>query len=143
MKKVTYITYGLFLYRGIHFYRNLKDIPILIKRLCFLLKHGYTDLMWWDTSDWFISGMRDALLNYRYNRKGTPIVIPDYSPENSEKNEYVWNNTLDRMIEYLTYMDETNSIYHDIDLKVQYEMMEYYKDKFFELYSKYFYNLWD
>lgn len=69
MKKVTHITYGLFLYRGIHFYRNLKDIPILIKRLCFLLKHGYTDLMWWDTSDWFISGMRDALLNYRHNRK--------------------------------------------------------------------------
>ena len=45
MKKVTHITYGLFLYRGIHFYRNLKDVVILIKRVCFLLKHGYTDLM--------------------------------------------------------------------------------------------------
>lgn len=143
MKKVTHITYGLFLYKGIHFYRNLKDVLILIKRVCFLLKHGYTDLMLWSTRDWFISGMREVLLNYRYKRVGTPVVIPDYSTENSEKNEYVWNNILDRMIEYLTYMDESNSIYYDIDTKVKYEMMDYYKDKFFELYAKYFYDLWD
>ena len=111
MKKVTHITYGLFLYKGIHFYRNLKDVVIL--------------------------------MNYRHKRVGTPVVIPDYSTENSEKNEYVWNNILDRMIEYLSYMDESNSLYDDIDPKIKYEMMDYYKDKFFELYAKYFYDLWD
>ena len=87
--------------------------------------------------------MRDVLLNYRHNRVGTPIVILDYSTENAEKNEYVWNNILDRMIEYLSYMDESNSLYDDIDPKVKHEMMDRYKDKFFELYAKYFYDLWD
>lgn len=143
MKKVTQITYGLFPYRGRYFFTNIKEIPKLVKRICFVIKHGYTDLMWWSTRDWFVSGMKDALINYRHNRNSTPVVIPDYSTENAEKNEYVWNNILNRMIEYISYMDETNPIYDDIDPKVKYEMMEYYKDKFFELYSKYFYNLWD
>lgn len=143
MKKVTHITYGLFLYRGIHFYRNLKDVVILLKRLFFLLKHGYTDAMLWSTSDWFISAMRDVLLNYRNNRVGTPVVIPDYNTEEIEENERIWNNILDRMIEYLSYMDESNSVYKGIDLKVKYEIMDCYKDMFFELYSKYFYSFWD
>lgn len=143
MKKVTQITYGLFPYQGKYFFHNIKDIPKLIRRIRFVCKNGYTDLMLWSTSDWFISGMKDALINYRHNRNGTPVVIPDYSTENAEKNEYAWNNILNKMIRYLSFMDESNPVYDDIDPKVQYELMEYYKDKFFELYSKYFYYLSD
>ena len=40
-------------------------------------------------------------------------------------------------------MDESNIIYDDMDYEQQNEKMNAAKDEFFELFSKYFYNLWD
>ena len=40
-------------------------------------------------------------------------------------------------------MDENNYDYKELDFKEIYERQEEAKNKFFELFSKYFYALWD
>lgn len=65
--------------RGKNWWRNLKDIPIFIQRIFFTLKHGYLPAAQWETFEWFIAVMREILINYRDNRMGTPVVIPDYN----------------------------------------------------------------
>lgn len=147
MKNINNITFGLFTYLKRFWYLNLKDIPIFFKRIFFTLKHGYTPAAQWETFGWFIAVMREVLINYRNNRIGTPVVIPDYDIDDllaSEgKNIEVYNNVLDEMITLLDKMDENNSAYNDVSLEEMHSAMDTAKDRFFELFSKYFYTLWD
>ena len=134
---------GLFMFHGKNWWRNLKDIPIFIQRIFFTLKHGYSPVAQWETFCWFIAVMREILINYRDNRTGTPVVIPDYHTDDlisENKNIEAYNNILNEMIELLDKMDECNYLtYNNASL----EAMNAAKDKFFELFSKYFYTLWD
>ena len=137
------LSWGLFMLRGKNWWRNLKDIPIFIQRIFFTLKHGYLPAAQWETFEWFIAVMREILINYRDNRMGTPVVIPDYNIDDlisENKNIEIYNNILNEMIELLDKMDECNYLtYNNASL----EAMNTAKDKFFELFSKYFYTLWD
>lgn len=134
---------GLFMFHGKNWWRNLKDIPIFFQRIFFTLKHGYSPVAQWETFCWFIAVMREILINYRDNRTGTPVVIPDYHTDDlisENKNIEIYNNILNEMIELLDKMDECNYLtYNNASL----EAMNAAKDKFFELFSKYFYTLWD
>lgn len=133
---------GLFMFRGKNWWRNLKNIPIFIKRIFFTLKHGYSPVAQFETFEWFIAVMREILINYRDNRTGTPIVIPDYDADSlisENKNIEAYNNILNEMIELLDKMNEGNLTYDSASLGT----MNAAKDKFFELFSKYFYTLWD
>ena len=146
MKNINNLTFGLFNYPKCSWYRNLKDIPIFIKRIFFTLKHGYSPVAQWETFEWFIAVMREILINYRNNRMGTPVVIPDYNIDDlisENKNIEIYNNILNEMIELLDQMDENNSAYNDISLEEMHSVMDNAKNKFFELFSKYFYTLWD
>ena len=137
---------GLFVFRGKYWWRNLKDIPIFIKRIFFTLKHGYSPVAQWETFEWFITVMREILVNYRDNRMGTPVVIPDYNVDDlisENKNVNVYNSLLDEMITLLDQMDECNSTYNGVSLEEMHSAMDSAKNKFFELFSKYFYTLWD
>ena len=137
---------GLFVFRGKNWWRNLKDIPIFIKRIFFTLKHGYSPVAQWETFGWFITVMREILINYRDNRTGTPVVIPDYDAHDlisENKNVNVYNSLLDEMITLLDKMDECNSTYNGASLEEMHSAMDSAKNKFFELFSKYFYTLWD
>lgn len=137
---------GLFMFHGKNWWRNLKDIPIFIKRIFFTLKHGYSPVAQWETFEWFIAVMREILINYRDNRMGTPVVIPDYYTDDlisKNKNIEIYNNILNEMIELLDKMDECNSTYNGISLEEMHSAMDTAKNKFFELFSKYFYTLWD
>ena len=137
---------GLFMFRGKNWWRNLKDIPIFIKRIFFTLKHGYSPAAQWETFEWFIAVMREILINYRDNRMGTPVVIPDYNIDDlisENKNIEIYNNILNEMIELLDKMDECNSTYNGVSLEEMHSAMDTAKNKFFELFSKYFYTLWD
>lgn len=137
---------GLFMFHGKNWWRNLKDIPIFFQRIFFTLKHGYSPVAQWETFGWFIAVMREILINYRDNRTGTPVVIPDYNIDDlisENKNIEIYNNILNEMIELLDKMDECNSTYNDVSLKEMHSAMNAAKDKFFELFSKYFYTLWD
>lgn len=140
------LSWGLFMLRGKNWWRNLKDIPIFIQRIFFTLKHGYSPAAQWETFEWFIAVMREILINYRDNRMGTPVVIPDYDADSlisENKNLEAYNNILNEMIELLDKMDECNSTYNDVSLEEMHSAMDTTKNKFFELFSKYFYTLWD
>ena len=140
------LSFGLFMFHGKSWWRNLKDIPIFIKRIFFVLKHGYSPVAQWETFGWFITVMREILVNYRDNRTGTPVVIPDYNIDDlisENKNIEIYNNILNEMITLLDQMDENNSAYNDLSLEEVYSAMDTAKNKFFELFSKYFYTLWD
>lgn len=137
---------GLFMFHGKNWWRNLKDIPIFIQRIFFTLKHGYSPVAQWETFEWFIAVMREILINYRDNRMGTPVVIPDYNIDDlisENKNIEIYNNILNEMIELLDKMDECNSTYNGVSLEEMHSAMNAAKDKFFKLFSKYFYTLWD
>ena len=140
------LSWGLFMFHGKDWWRNLKNIPIFIKRIFFTLKHGYSPVAQWETFGWFITVMREILVNYRDNRMGTPVVIPDYNIDDlisENKNVNVYNSLLDEMITLLDQMDENNSAYNDLSLEEVHSAMDSAKNKFFELFSKYFYTLWD
>ena len=140
------LSWGLFMFHGKDWWRNLKDIPIFIKRIFFTLKHGYSPVAQWETFGWFIAVMREILINYRNNRMGTPVVIPDYNIDDlisENKNVNVYNSLLDEMITLLDQMDENNSVYNNVSLEEMHSAMDTAKNKFFELFSKYFYTLWD
>ena len=140
------LSFGLFMFHGKSWWRNLKDIPIFIKRIFFVLKHGYSPVAQWETFGWFITVMREILVNYRDNRMGTPVVIPDYNTDDlisENKNIETYNNILNEMIELLDKMDECNSTYNGVSLEEMHSAMDSAKNKFFELFSKYFYTLWD
>ena len=140
------LSFGLFMFHGKSWWRNLKSIPIFIKRIFFTLKHGYSPVAQWETFEWFIAVMREILINYRDNRTGTPVVIPDYHTDDlisENKNIEIYNNILNEMIKLLDKMDECNSTYKGISLEEMHSAMDSAKNKFFELFSKYFYTLWD
>ena len=140
------LSWGLFMFHGKDWWRNLKDIPIFIKRIFFTLKHGYSPVAQWETFGWFIAVMREILVNYRDNRTGTPVVIPDYNIDDlisENKNIEIYNNILNEMIKLLDKIDECNSAYNDVSLEKMHSAMDSAKNKFFELFSKYFYTLWD
>ena len=140
------LSFGLFMFHGKSWWRNLKNIPIFIKRIFFTLKHGYSPVAQWETFEWFIAVMREILINYRDNRTGTPVVIPDYHTDDlisENKNIEIYNNILNEMIELLDKMDECNSTYNGVSLEEMHSAMDSAKNKFFELCSKYFYTLWD
>lgn len=139
---------GLFVFRGKNWWRNLKDIPIFIKRIFFTLKHGYSPVAQFETFEWFMDVMKEILTNYRYNRMGSPVVIDnffDVKEENSNDvvNEEAYNAILDRMIVLLDLMDEHNQLYDDMDWKEADKKKEDAKNEFFKLFSEQFYGLWD
>lgn len=145
--KTNNISFGLFMFRWTQFWRNIKDVPIFIKRIFFVLKHGYSPVAKWETFTWFIAVMKEILTNYRYNRVGDPIVVNkffnDDGTENEDENHEAYNKILDKMIELLDQMDESNPIYDDMDWDERDKMQVNAKNEFFKLFSEYFYNLWD
>ena len=142
------LSFGLFMFHGKSWWRNLKDIPIFIKRIFFTLKHGYSPVAQWETFGWFIDVMKKILTNYRYNRMGSPVVIDNFFDVKEENpndvvNEEAYNAILDRMIALLDLMDENNQLYNDMDWKEADKKKEDAKNEFFKLFSKHFYTLWD
>ena len=134
------LSFGLFMFHGKSWCRNLKDILIFIKRIFFVLKHGYSPVAQWETFQWFIDVMLEILTNYRHFRSGTPDII-DSGTEN--ENIEAYNAILDRMIDFLDKMDESNPIYNNMSWKDADKKKEDAKNEFFKLFSEQFYGLWD
>ena len=132
--KTNKLSCGLFMFHGTGWWRNLRDIPIFVERIFFVLKHGYSPVAKWETFEWFIDVMREILTNYRYNRVGTSGVV-EYRDDDSwsDENEEAYNKILDEMIELLDKMEERYYLSENNEAK----------DRFFELFSKYFYTFWD
>ena len=134
------LSFGLFMFHGKSWWRNLKDILIFIKRIFFVLKHGYSPVAQWEIYGWFMSVMKELLINHRNNRWGTPVIIDS---GNEDENIEAYNKILDNMIDLLDKMDESNPIYDNMNWKEEDEARENAKNEFFKLFSEHFYCLWD
>lgn len=127
---------GLFGYRGWRWYKNIGDFWILIKRVFFVLNHGYAPQALWETDGWFIGVMREILTNYRNNR--IFVGFFDRETKTEEENERKTNELFDHMIRLLDKM-EIDTIKDEETEKESYAAQE----EFFALFSKYFHYFWE
>lgn len=142
-----------FCYRMRYWYKNIKNIPLYFTLMRYLIKNGYDEYAVWETFDWFIHTMKAILTEYKKHRHSVPVLLEDYpydscndSEETQEKrklNDEMWEETVDKMLSLLDDMDEDNPKYARMDMIKHNEALEKAKNEFFELFSKYFYCLWD
>ena len=104
--------------------------------------HGYDNVDTFETFAKFIERYEKILTDYRKCHVG---YVGTMTAEE-------WDAIIDEMIFHLHYMDESNVIdelERDVpdDWSADYTTIHYildsHKDKFFRLFSEYFYNLWD
>lgn len=100
----------------------LCDIWYPFKYRCQRFARGYADEDMFNIDLWFVETVKPMLTYLKDQGSGFPCEFDD---------EDEWHNVLAEMIECLNVMDENTSETDEA------------KDKFFELFSKYFYNLWD
>lgn len=138
MKKTTKLTFGLFDTPISHPFNwikhTLKDTRILIRRISFLLAHGYNEQALWENYAYFIDMYSEILTWYRYNRMGTPVITgTDYfTNEGDKRNEEAYNTLIDKMRELLSKMATDDDV---PNVEVARE--------FFNLFSQHFYSFWD
>ena len=103
--------------------REKKD-NLTIKCQRFRRGWAYWDV--WDIDDWFLQMMPQILDHFQKHNQGYPLEVGSAEE---------WDNILSRMRELLQKMqkDETYSVTTEGIAA---------KDEFFELFSKYFYDLW-
>lgn len=97
-------------------------------------KRGWAEYDAWNIDVWFMETMESMLTYYRRHHVGYP---PDLSAER-------WDEIIDRMIFLLKEMQKDDFEAGSIDgIMSSYDKRNNCKDEFFELFSKYFYSLWD
>ena len=115
-------------------------------------KRGYSYGDVWDMDHWFKRTVKPMLIHLR--DKG--IGIPNELYVDGENERIKWEEVLTEMINCLDMMDEGNVYKHfgfegwvswvrmtTEDYNNIYKTMEDNKNRFFELFSKYYYCLWD
>lgn len=136
-KPITRISFGLFLGS---FWMKLKDIPIFLKRVVYTLRHGYPPQATWEIYEWHRRVMLETLSEFRKNLNGYPVFDENASPEEQYDR---WGAIIDEMCEYLDAMAEDNYDLSIENLEKSDLARTEAKDKFFELFSKYYFHLWD
>ena len=134
-------------------YHRIKNFFVYgldnFRRRCQRFKRGYAYSDVWNMFGWFMTTLKPMLLHLYHNHVGVPMEF--------ENNPDGWKEILNEMIHCLDMMDEDkvyahlgfvddeDAFYHmtSEDYKMVYEIMDKNKNHFFELFSKYFYNLWD
>lgn len=131
-----------FIWRSRYWYKNIAEIPLYFKLMHRLIKYGYDEYAHWETCSWFIDTMKDILVYFNTHHQGYPVVSwQDKDKQEAFEKEY--DSDLNTMISLLDDMDECNPKYRDYDADAMFDEMDAAKDKFFELFSKHFYSLWD
>ena len=112
-------------------------------------KRGYSYGDVWNMCDWFMRTVKPMLIHLRDHGIGVPLDLYLDGEDNERK---AWEDILTEMIECLDNMNE-EQIYDKYDLwgkhktKNNYEyvndLMNTNKDRFFELFSEHFFDLWD
>ena len=107
---------------------------------------AYSDV--WNMYCWFMTTLKPMLVHLKNNHMGVPMEF--------EKDPDGWAKVLDEMINCLDMMNEDNVYEYfgfgdwnswremtSTDHANIYNTMEENKNRFFELFSKYFYDMWD
>ena len=129
---------------------TISDFWYDFRRRCQRFKRGYAYSDVWDIDFWFIRTMRPMLIHLRDYGIGIPN---DLYLQNAENEREAWEAVLTEMINCLDMMGEDN-VRKNLDLwygksltsedyRLIRDTMKENKNRFFELFSKYFYNLWD
>lgn len=113
-------------------------------------KRGYSYGDVWDMDYWFMRTVKPMLIHLRNHGIGIPNEL---YLQDADNERILWENTLTEMISCLELMDEDNAEkYLGLENKERWSLedynkrwalMEENKNRFFELFSKYFYCLWD
>lgn len=117
----------------------IKEAKYNLRKRIQRFSHGYSDEDVWNMDTWFIETITPML----HQLKTRGLGIPPYLTEDE------WRDILSQMLNHLYFMNEDNVIkflgystttknYERIN-----EILLDHKNKFFELFSKYFYDLWD
>lgn len=132
-------------WRGIRWWRRiLLSIPEFCKEVTFFLKKGFTYSAVYNHFGWFIESERDILKEYLLVQNSYPTEFEKFNTEEEPDKGYEkWRELISRMILLLDDMDETNPKYNNMDYEKQQNAMDEAKEEFFQLFGKYFYNLWD
>lgn len=113
----------------------------------FIRGYSYGDV--WDMDFWFMRNVKPMLIHLRDHGIGIPNELYLDGAENERE---AWEAVLTEMINCLDLMDEDNAQKHlgiaDSDWTMEsynkvHACMDENKNRFFELFSKYFYSLWD
>lgn len=105
---------------------------------------GYDSVDTFETFDKFIERYTKILTEYRKKHWGIPMEFIESEEE--------WDNVIDEMLYHLHYMDEETVIDElekdvpddwDVSHITVHEVLDKHKNAFFNLFSKYFYDLWD
>lgn len=150
VRKWNNVATPFFWFSGCNFWRNLKDIPLFLRALHTLLKDGIPPQAYYETSAWFIDVMEMVIRWYRNERAGSPFILEEEvklgDKEQDKRNEEAYNAVLDEMLFHLESMKEENYYKEGFDPDKWEEIDKQiysHKDKFFELFSKYFFTFWD
>lgn len=120
-----------------------------LRARCQRFKRGYSYGDVWDMDYWFMRTVKPMLLHLRYYGIGVP---GDLYLEGAENERAAWEAVLTEMIECLELMDEdmaqkylgiSDDDYTAESYKKVWSLREEKKNRFFELFSKHFYSLWD
>lgn len=132
---------------------RVKRIWYNLRRRIQRFQRGYAYGDVWDMDYWFMRIIKPMLIHLRDHGIGIPYELYNNDGDNERIN---WENVLTEMINCLDMMDE-NKVWEYLgfgdddaykrmtkeDYEECYSIMEENKNRFFELFSKYFYNLWD
>lgn len=132
---------------------TIRDFIYDMRTRCQRFKRGYSYGDVWDMDSWFMRTVKHMLIHLRDHGIGIPNKLYIQDVENERE---LWENTLTEMVNCLDMMDEDNvreslgfterdsykRMTHE-DYKHINEIMEWNKDRFFELFSEYFFSLWD
>lgn len=129
-------------------YYRIKNFWYDFRRRCQRFKRGWAYSDVWDIDAWFMHTIKPMLLHLYHNHMGVPMEF--------ENNRDGWKEVLNEMINCLEMMDKDNvyaflGFYELDDYKRMtredyqnvYDIMKKNKNRFFELFSKYFFDLWD
>lgn len=128
---------------------TISDFWYDFRRRCQRFKRGWAYCDVWNMFGWFMIIIKPMLIHLYHNHVGVPMEF--------ENNLDGWKEVLNEMIHCLDMMDEGKVRAHfgfiddedafynmtKEDYEMVYRAMEENKNRFFELFSKYFFDLWD
>lgn len=139
------------MFNRIKIYFRMKTYNLRKRIQRFIRGYAYSDVC--DIDAWFMRNIKPMLIHLRDHGMGIPM---DLYQEGAENEREKWEDVLTEMIYCLNYMEEDFVLeklgLYDGDeyktmTKEDYEtvnnIMENNKNRFFELFSKHFYSLWD
>lgn len=127
----------------------IRELRYDLRCRCQRFKRGYSYSDIWDMDCWFKRTVKPMLIHLRDHGCGVPN---DLYLDGVENEREAWEAVLTEMVDCLTLMDEDEVEKYlgivDDDWSIESynkvnNLMETKKNRFFELFSKYFYSLWD